>query len=948
MKTLRTFKIGLLLSSLLIVPFAQATPDTVPLAAAVSATGSTTVLDRTTGDLYIGTGAVNATTNITKITAHNTDGTTPTSAGVASTMLTNKAIRLMVPSYNPTTNAIRLVVAEDTTNTTKICIQSADGLLDETTAAALKDANGDNIVASGVRAIAANDSAIFAAVADGTTNWADTNRGINVIAIDSQTTLAVDGAENAVAVLATANTTGQRHGFTNTATLTANQDPVLHWDDTLSRLYIGAQLTTGAVAGDGAVSVLCARSSNADGNLTIDPSVGDTAAFAASTLGVIFTRTADTTANVVKAYNLGVMHTSTGFSYLIVNGGSAAAAADLRNVVYAQPLVTRNGTTAVDGTFAKHDLNSPDFSIQAVAAGDLCTLGTEAAQVGGSAAGGATALPLPFTAATLTRMQVIGDCVYVASSVATDDGTIEAGIFYSTPEFNENGKIIRWSRWTRVAPAELGTSATDGDVQSFAVDPRNGKIWTIVGDDLDKVNVSTWGEEGAANELASAVNAVLTEGCTAIGVFDRTTVNWGNNVGPRMSLFGGKEKVVFTVQSRTDADPAGNYSVVESPVGATANGATNFLSTTLPADSGYVTAIGGTNYGTTAKAFFFLAGTTEGLYAYANTADGEGATLDYATAENLHNLDGTIFTGASFFVNANSWQPITNITGHIKKIETVDTLTLVLARDTQTDGTIRDTLWSLRTVGDDTVAELITNADKIAESGVSATSSDLTNATEIFDFAIINGNTGGTNLQVVLATNNGLYQSKIAGGIQQDATTQTLALWTPVGQKTGNTSTDGLMYTKLFQGRKTNLSTSFQAIGLKDNSSNTRTYAYRGLEQFACSDDDNGATGNEIRRHPSTTNYLNSNSFTSFLRLNRILNYWSDGARRFFITSPADGSGTTGLYIWPYRVDSANWNITDPVTKVSASALSDKTLYCCNFLPDGHFAVGTDTGIVVL
>lgn len=161
------------------------------------------------------------------------------------------------------------------------------------------------------------------------------------------------------------------------------------------------------------------------------------------------------------------------------------------------------------------------------------------------------------------------------------------------------------------------------------------------------------------------------------------------------------------------------------------------------------------------------------------------------------------------------------------------------------------------------------------------------------------------------------------------------------------------MYTKLFQNKggaitTTLVNTSFQGIGLKDNSSNTGSYAYRGIEQFGCSVDDNLATGNNVVRHPSTTNYLNSDSFTSFLRLNRILSYWSDGARRFMIATPADGTGTTGLYIWPYRVGADAWNITDPVAKVSASALSGKTLYCMDLLPDGHFAVGTSTGIVLL
>lgn len=964
----KTFKAKVLLSSLLLVSFIKATPDTVALAAAVTTPGAannydTMVLDRTTGDLYIGTVAVDAATNITKVSAHNADGSTPTSTGVASTLATNKLIRLMAPSYT-SAGVLRLAFVENTTNTTKVCIQSADGTLDETCDAAIEDPGGADIAANGVLALAASSNRIFAAVADAAgVAWATNGRGVANIAIDSDATLKleiVDGtsgnADNsgeATAVLETPDADGKTLAVTTAATVLEIQ-PSLHWDEKLSRLYLGTGVTAGNVgATDRAISVLVGEV-NATGNygvLDFLPTVADTAAFANVATGIVYTNQNAT----VVARHVKTMHTSTGHAYLIVNGGNGANNA-VGNLVYAVPLVQGNDTATVNGTFAKNDLLTPDFSVQAVAAGDLVVNTAVEAKVGGGAA--------PFAATVLTtRLEVVGDTVYISGAVQTDGGTsgavqtdggtIECGVFYSTPVFNEVGKIVAWTPWTRACPAELGTNATDGDIANFRVDPRNGKFWTIVGDDLDKLNVSTWGEETATDELATAVNAVLTDGCTAIGVFDRATVNWGNNVGPRMSLFGGNEKVVFTVQSRTDADPAGAYSVVESPVGATANGATDFLSTTLPSGSGYVTALGGTNYGTTAKTFFFLAGTTKGLYAYANTDDSEGATLDYLAAENLHNLDGTAFTGASFFSRTNSWQAVSNITGHIKKIATAIGLTVVLARDIGTDGTIRDSVWCLNTTTDTTVTLLNTNAELVAQSGVSATNSDLTNATQIYDFAIITGETGGADSQIILATNNGLYQSKIAGGIQQDGTTQALALWTPIGQKTGNASTDGLMYTRLFQGKGGGITTthnnsSFQGIHLIDNTSSSGTYAFRGIDQFGCSLDDNLATGNNVLRHPSTTNYLNSDSFTSFQRLKRIYDYWSDGARRFMIATPDDGSGTTGLYIWPYEVGADGYNITDPVSKVSASALSGKRLYCIDQLPDGHICVGTDTGIVVL
>jgi len=951
MKTFRTFKLGLLLSSFLAVPFIYCAPDTVTLDQAASL--GAFVLDRTTGDLYVGTSTANGTGSITKITAHNSDGSTPTTtavAPVANTASTSKIIRLMAPSYHPTTNVARLAFVEGTTNRTKVSIQSTDGTVFGTVANALKDQLGNDTAADGILALVAGNASVtlnaatwsylFAATSDNGL-WAGVDRGISQIAVTDQAalsllTVATNGiADDGNAVIvshiaAGGSILGQVLAITNDVTV-EEITPALCWDDTLARLYVGNSVTGAANVGDRCISVLVGYINPATGTygrLTFLPTVANTVAFNNVNTGIIYS---GENVGTTTARNLAVMHTSTGHAYLIINGGNGTNAT-VGNLVYAIPLVKGNATDTVNGTFAKNDLTTANFSVQAVAAGDLCVNTLDEAKVGTRA--------LPFTADTVTKMQVIGDTVYVSGEETNPDGD-EGGIFYSTPEFNENGKIIRWSRWAKAAPNILGVSTADGEVRNFAVDPRNGKVWANDGVTATQISVSTWGDQTGATELAGAVNAQLaTDGCTAMAVFDRTTVNWGAQVISRMAVFGGKEKVVFTVQTRTsnEDDPAGTYSIDETAI-TDYSAAINFLATTLPSGAGYVTALGGTLHTTTAKAFFFFAGTTEGLYAYANTAAGEGAELKSGVVELLTNLN------AGFFANANTWQAITSITGHIKKIKSSDAGTFILARDIGTDSTIVDTLYMLAT-NDTTVAGLITSAVVVAQSGVSATSSDLTLATQILDFEIINGLTAGTGSQVILATNNGLYQSKTDNvlGIAA-ATSQATALWTPIGEKAGNADTRGQMYTGIFSKGKTNLTTSFQAICLKDNSSNTRTYAYRDLDQFSCSDDDNLATGNSVQLFPN--NFL-SNSTTTFLRTHRILDYWTDGARRFMLATPSDGAGTTGLYIWPYRVDAANWNITDPVAKISASALSGKTLYCINQLPDGHIAVGTNSGIVVL
>jgi hypothetical protein len=985
MKTFRTFKIGLLLSSFLITPFMMAPAvDSVEFDEDVSI--GAFEIDRASGDLYVGTETQDVN-SLAKLTSHadNQTEVTVTGLAIAGNPANTRTVSLLKLGYKGTTPRLVFTTeAEETDNDNgkKIHACQADGS-NSTSSEALIDANGDEISDDGILALAVtnsfnagdgeNDAYIFAAVADGGTNWAATNRGINLsILTETEETGALEielAGTTAVSVAADleddANDKGASHAIINNASIIANTKPVLVWDERLQTLYVGGQIKTGEADGDGAVSVLCGKIGDGIGFIN---SVASVAAFAESTRGVVYTRDSNDEAttdlatpsaeepditttflpNVCKVYNMGVMHTSTGFAYLIINGGSAETevAGDLRNQVRCQPLVKNSDQENIIGTFAKKDTSTPDFRLQASEAGDLCTMDDTQAKVGGGA-------NLPFEGDTTTTMQVVGDCVYIGAKVDNDENN-EGGIFYSTPEFNEHGKIIRWSRWAKAVPNILGSSRTEGTVNNFAVNPRDGKVWVNSGESEEFITVSNWGSETGTNELATAVNAELSGGCTAIAVFDGTTYGVADEITARYALFGGHEKVVFTIPTRArDTD---DYSLPETAT-TDFSGTKVFRTITLPSGAGCVTALGGTNHvETDSEEFFFLAGTTKGLYALATTENGGGATAnENAEDEHIDTLDGTPPDDEDtngedgFFNNEVSWQPVTRITGHVVKIKTCEYATGILTRGI-VNGVPRDTLWILHDdeESSETVSELSENAFKAAESGINATDSNLSLVNSIHDFAFIDGD---EDVQVVLATNNGLYQSRIDGGIEE-IEDQANAKWRKIDHRAGNTATDGQQYTGLFTKNKTNYQTSF--VGIKNKTKNRdpyRRYNHKALTQFCSSEEDYADIdarlneGNIIRSFP---NNFNSNSITDLLELERILDFWTDGARRFMIGTDSNGNGGTGLYVLPYDVASTGWNVTNSPHQVTASELAGKRLHCLNMLPGGHLCVGHSEGITIL
>jgi hypothetical protein len=139
-----------------------------------------------------------------------------------------------------------------------------------------------------------------------------------------------------------------------------------------------------------------------------------------------------------------------------------------------------------NGTLAKKDpalnASTKKFTIAASLPGDLPV---NNATTDPEALVGASTLPIS-SANSISDMVVIGDAVYV-SFVTAPDAENETGIWSSQALFDDTGKIIRWTPWTkRTIPLNAfpgitlpGGNTHNGSIKFFDIDGTTGNIWLV-------------------------------------------------------------------------------------------------------------------------------------------------------------------------------------------------------------------------------------------------------------------------------------------------------------------------------------------------------------------------------------------------------------------------------------------------------------------------------------
>lgn len=764
------------------------------------------------------------------------------------------------------------------------------------------DASG-TLATNGIVALAASSRNIFTAVKTSGGNFGTGNSGIALINYINN----FSAIQQSSITLLNNTTINLKIGAT-TPTLTADQ-VTLHWNDRLQRLYIGLEVTSGTNAGDGVRALIVGQ---VVGNGLVFENIAPDEAFFAGKNNIVG-GIKDGSALKVGIKQIRSMHTSTGPNYLIVNGGVGAPG----NTIFAFPLVNVGDPTNVtQGTVAKKDsfdVTTKQFTIQATANNNMPFIDTIISSSASDffAVVGRGSLPMA-NEDMISDIVVVGDTVYVSLNTPNtfNDPIHDTGIWFSQALFDQKGVITDWTAWSKRSfpydgfPAQ---SATDrGRIALFDVDAVNGKLWAINGGDLTTdltrtmVATTSWdfGNDAGTEtptSLVGNINKALPDGCFSALDLDRATPDIGlfGQFG-RYALFGGTNKVIFalvSIQQQTSQEVITNFS---DPA--------IFHVTQLPADAGCVTTLAYSQQvdpdNLNNLVNYFFAGTQQGLFAF---ADGAGAGFPTISLNFVN--QPPISTGI--------WQKISNIAGSIIALKASDdTLKgnlYILTRQATAQG-FKSRLYSVPYKGTLATMFATTNIRLLAESGISATGSDLSGTLLFLGIENIYTRISRRE-QLVLATNAGVFTShanEIAPNLGIiDATDQASAQW---------------------QKKSTNTQSFCPGVfGPKSPGKTTTWPIFRSVDECSIL---NRSTLHQLsgvavdRENPSFA--FNPVPFTSdtpakFGSLPTTTHMWSDGARRIFAVKGPDKTGKDQLLIFPYNL--LEWGIMGPDAFLAANPL---------------------------
>ncbi len=777
--------------------------------------------------------------------------------------------------------------------------------------------------------------------------------------------------------------------FTLASPETGGLAPALWYDSILNRLYVGI---TGSCASSGVgnmnglitvgifpvtkvsntsitigtqLAPLSGTPTNATAGVSI-PTIGT---------GIIAIQPAGGTASFGAARILRTMHTSTGFIYLIIQGGTALGftantiAANTANLVYAVPLVlgTPTATNAV-GTFA--DVTTGNYQTRASyeTANTLITTTSPAACVGGST-GNNTGIPVSTTFNNITDMYVDGDAIYVAAGTTAANGTNDPGIWKSQPLFDNAGKIDHWTDWQRVSPTDMGGGATDngtdGRITFAAVDGYTGHLWATQG---LYTKVTQWSAPATPTTLpglAAAVNTALNNNCYSVLDLNASVSGWGATTPARITLFGGQEQVCFALTGSAIPTPAvlnGNFNNVNAKLGQSlANSAydyTNsgtFLTTTLPSGAGAVISLAYSGWNSGGNSGFFFAGTAgtktvaPGLYVWAATAGGAGFNPI------IINND----LRQSPFASGYSWQQINSVQGMPIKIVSNAGAVHVLA----STPTFFDRIYSCPV--QTTLAGINTGFVVTASCGYApiagSDASNLLTVRQIYDILISVSAAPGNptpavgNEQLLMKTNDAVFTTSSSAGMQ-NPTTQLSCGWRPVTIPftkgvASNYFTEPL-YTR---SPETFWVTTFIPNPQLDQSIYNIQVTYQANRQSLTENSlINSITFLDV---PSITTTFNGATvfaqttapviYKNFPIIYRF--FYSDGARRFFIVKKNADDKKYSILVLPYNLYDYNINADNKKPMEDTFIAQAGSFYWISPIgTTGRLALSTENGIYFL
>lgn len=432
----------------------------------------------------------------------------------------------------------------------------------------INDASGSD-VASGVVGLCAGNGKVFAAVTPkDKTDFGEPNSGFAVLV--SKRSDVKDSAEERLSIVNANNgmidgnialeldlgAGGGMVAIDSEAKISGLGD--MYWDSTLQRLFVVlTSVTQEDVTDNGGVVCLLVGRLDSD-KLILESSIElDGSFFKKNAIGnnVVGFYADDNNQYYASGYKVRVMHTSTGFSYLIINGGKEITNDGGAKVsVYALPIVKKNNDKEKIGKISQKNnfdevIDAADQLLDVVDAADQ-----KLAFVGNA--------NLPLTPGapdneSVEHMFVEGDSVFVC--LAGDRGTNEkeAGIFKSTALFDENGKIFAWTAWQRVMGS---TDVVYGGGLDRGLSANSGNYWYLTKDSDNKkttVKVTQWGVgQSAKNMMGQHLVPFLSEqftheiaGVHQIFNFDEQTSGFNADAFSMMIATGYKKVILLETGS---------------------------------------------------------------------------------------------------------------------------------------------------------------------------------------------------------------------------------------------------------------------------------------------------------------------------------------------------------------------------------------------------------------
>ena len=815
-----------------------------------------------------------------------------------------------------------------------ITVLPTDGRTDPARTDILNDANSNDT--TGIIRLAANEEHMFAVVRPQASDFGADGGGIALIQTTlSNSTLTVT-VKDANTGLDGNQALGLNAGTTQVKGSEGGQDVIfatdsdtnqvaLYYDASLQRLYTGLRIETNNDMDDIGKSVVVARlvsDENDNKKLELQDIVADSAIEGNNQIIIARDMNID-----LRANNISVMHTSTGPSYLIVNGGMGTTD-QIGNQIFAFPLVNDPDDEDNHGSLANKNapLINSVFVTPATAPDQVPIQMDEAARVG-------TGL-LPIEAdQTIAELIVVGDTVYVALNTKPDNDN-DTGILFSQALFDSTGKIIRWTPWTKRATpfnAFPGTTLPgdvmhDGRVNFFAIDAKTGNAWIVEGTTGQVVGITNWQTTSTTNSLLTKLTTTLANGCYSILDLDQSTRGFIGSTIHRYALFGGTNQVVFTRVSQ--AETIGNINSPQTVINDFSL-SENFSTTTLPNNGGNVFALeysqrrqekGNQNY--------FFAGTSNGLFVFTTSA-GNGFNVDQ-----LAQLNQEPFI-------SRSWRKAAGITGAVVDIKSSGNTLYILTFESSDKQPLKSTLYNVHFTTNINTMFRASNINIIAETktGIFA------NVSEFFGLQIIA--TGdlvdpAEKEQLILTTNRGLFRTNANQVIQTGspaARTQEEAAWELI-ESTSKTMFFGI------GGMTTPIRHTVWPFSI-DDENKFQTFERSSIHQLSGSGNDTGDT--PLFNGFVPTQFNAQNTTGRFTTLDPITYFWSDGARRFFIFNRITDPPTQNkLGVLPFDVNKFSVATATILDDHPTLAKIDRFFWAQVIGTTGFMMAGTEQGIVTL